>query len=186
VGCCYYDNCGVRFVIFDCGDDGDDDVNDGDDDVNDGDDSDDNGDDDGDDDDGDNDGDGSDDNGDNDDNDNDGDDGDDNDGDDDGDDNDDDDDSADGNGTNTTLYDPRYGDKAPKSFAARVITILWMITGTIVTSLFTANVTTVLTTKNVAALQNVLGQKVALHTAYIIYKLYLSLPQFTSQCCSSS
>jgi hypothetical protein len=191
VGCCYYDNCGVRFVIFDCGDDGDDDVNDGDDDVNDGDDSDDNG--DGDDDDGDNDGDGSDDNGDNDDNDgddgddNDGDDNDGDDGDDDGDDNDDnDDDSADGNGTNTTLYDPRYGDKAPKSFAARVITILWMITGTIVTSLFTANVTTVLTTKNVAALQNVLGQKVALHTAYIIYKLYLSLPQFTSQCCSSS
>jgi hypothetical protein len=58
-------------------------------------------------------------------------------------------------------FTPRYGDKAPKSFAARLLTILWMITGTIVTSLFTANVTTVLTTKNVAALQNVLGQKVA-------------------------
>ena len=54
----------------------------------------------------------------------------------------------------------RYGDKAPRSFPARLLTILWMITGTIVTSLFTANVTTVLTTKNVAALQNVLGQKV--------------------------
>ncbi|CAB3993744.1 Potassium voltage-gated channel subfamily F member 1 [Paramuricea clavata] len=59
-----------------------------------------------------------------------------------------------------TMTTVGYGDKAPKSFAARVITILWMITGTIVTSLFTANVTTVLTTKNVAALQNVLGQKV--------------------------
>lgn len=54
----------------------------------------------------------------------------------------------------------RYGDKTPKSFLARLLTVLWMITGTIVASLFTANVTTVLTTKNVAALQNVLGQKV--------------------------
>lgn len=56
----------------------------------------------------------------------------------------------------------RYGDKAPLSFSARLLTVLWMITGAIVTSLFTANVTTVLTTKNVAALQNVLGQKVTM------------------------
>ena len=41
-----------------------------------------------------------------------------------------------------------------------------MITGTIVISLFTANVTAVLTTKNVAALQNVLGQKVELKAFY--------------------
>ena len=59
-----------------------------------------------------------------------------------------------------TMTTVGYGDKAPRSFPARLLTILWMITGTIVTSLFTANVTTVLTTKNVAALQNVLGQKV--------------------------
>ncbi|XP_028393849.1 uncharacterized protein LOC114518121 [Dendronephthya gigantea] len=59
-----------------------------------------------------------------------------------------------------TMTTVGYGDKTPKSFPARLLTVLWMITGTIVTSLFTANVTTVLTTKNVAALQNVLGQKV--------------------------
>ena len=53
-----------------------------------------------------------------------------------------------------------YGDKTPKSLPARIYSAVWMIFGMIILSMFTAEVTSGLTSKELVPLNAFLGKKV--------------------------
>ena len=54
----------------------------------------------------------------------------------------------------------RYGDKAPKSFLARILCILWVLAGAILLSLFTANTTSIITESRFEKNAQTMGKKV--------------------------
>ena len=56
----------------------------------------------------------------------------------------------------------RYGDKTPKSIPARIYSAFWMIFGMIILSMFTAEVTSGMTAKELVPLNAFLGKKVRL------------------------
>ena len=56
----------------------------------------------------------------------------------------------------------RYGDKTPKSIPARSYSAFWMIFGMIILSMFTAEVTSGMTAKELVPLNAFLGKKVRL------------------------
>ena len=54
----------------------------------------------------------------------------------------------------------RYGDKAPKSLFARLFATVWMVTGIILLSLFTAQVSSRLTAQELKSEDHLSGKKV--------------------------
>ena len=56
----------------------------------------------------------------------------------------------------------RYGDKTPKSLLARIYSAVWMILGMIILSMFTAEVTSRMTSKEMMPHHMYLGKKVIL------------------------
>lgn len=54
----------------------------------------------------------------------------------------------------------RYGDKAPKSLFARLFAIVWMVTGIILLSMFTAQVSSRLTAQELKSDDHLFGKKV--------------------------
>ena len=54
----------------------------------------------------------------------------------------------------------RYGDKAPRSFFARVFGIIWILIGLVIISTFTATITTVLTASSLSNEAKLYGTKV--------------------------
>ena len=60
--------------------------------------------------------------------------------------------------THFLLY--RYGDKAPRSFSARLFGVFWILVGLVIISTFTATITTVLTTTTLTSETKLYGTKV--------------------------
>lgn len=56
--------------------------------------------------------------------------------------------------------DQRYGDKAPQSSLARTFAILWMLEGTVLTTVFSARLTADLTAGEIGYDLNLLGKRV--------------------------
>ena len=54
----------------------------------------------------------------------------------------------------------RYGDKAPRSFGARLFGIVWILVGLVIISTFTATITTMLTTSSLSDETKLYGTKV--------------------------
>ena len=54
----------------------------------------------------------------------------------------------------------RYGDKAPKSFFARLFATVWMVAGIILLSMFTAQVSSRLTAQELKSDDHLFGKKV--------------------------
>lgn len=57
-------------------------------------------------------------------------------------------------------FPSRYGDKAPRSFFARVFGIVWILVGLVIISTFTATITTVLTASSLSNEVKLYGTKV--------------------------
>ena len=55
-----------------------------------------------------------------------------------------------------------YGDKAPKSFLGRFLTIVWMLSSYLLLSLIAANTTSIISTQHLARIERTIGYKVAL------------------------
>ncbi|XP_028394000.1 uncharacterized protein LOC114518237 isoform X2 [Dendronephthya gigantea] len=60
-----------------------------------------------------------------------------------------------------TITTVGYGDKVPVAFFSRVLTILWLFCGAIILSLFTANVTSVLTSNQMDFTKDLIGTRIA-------------------------
>ena len=60
----------------------------------------------------------------------------------------------------TAFYWCRYGDKSPKSFFARLFATVWMVTGIILLSMFTAQVSSRLTTQELKGDDHLLHKRV--------------------------
>lgn len=59
-----------------------------------------------------------------------------------------------------TITTVGYGDKVPITFSSRFLAILWMFSGAIILSLFTANVTSVLTSNQIDETTRMIGRKI--------------------------
>ena len=65
--------------------------------------------------------------------------------------------------SNAALVLCRYGDKAPKSLIGRLFSVLWILIGLVVITMFTATVTSALTNSALPEFTNTLeGMKVTL------------------------
>ena len=59
------------------------------------------------------------------------------------------------------VFSPRYGDKTPKSTIARVVSVVWILTGVICMAIFVAHITSVLTSfKLNHSAETIVGKKV--------------------------
>ena len=62
----------------------------------------------------------------------------------------------------------RYGDKTPKSLPARIYSAVWMIVGMIILSIFTSEVTSGLTSKELMPHHTYLGKKVSFLPSHLL------------------
>ena len=67
--------------------------------------------------------------------------------------------------------DVRYGDRTPKSAPARLFGILWILTGLIFCSFFTATFTSALTSSSMLHRKSLMGVKVSTIIIFIIISL---------------
>ena len=61
-----------------------------------------------------------------------------------------------------------YGDKTPKSLPARIYSAVWMIVGMIILSIFTAEVTSGLMSKELKPLHTYFGKKVSFLPSHLL------------------
>ncbi|XP_028394247.1 uncharacterized protein LOC114518459 [Dendronephthya gigantea] len=59
-----------------------------------------------------------------------------------------------------TMTTVGYGDKAPKSFLARILCIIWILAGAVLLSLFTANTTSIITASRFEKNAQTMGKKI--------------------------